>query len=280
VKKCRERAAALHTMEDMAEFDVRRKLSTLLLIDDDLVSREVAATVLTMNGYSVHTAASGEFAVAMVEEKQSCAPEVILMDAQMPGLNGVALIAALRKRTDAAIYAISASAPPAEVAEAADGFLEKPFDAEGLRRALAGHKEKKQEDAGAEAAAEELVVDAATLEQLRRMMQAKAVLEIYEAVVEDLHKRISALERAVACGDAAEVRRIGHAIKGGCGMAGALQTAHLGALFEATTTLDDGNQLDNSMLLLRDLRAATKRLERMLKTELADREGSASGGGA
>jgi hypothetical protein len=38
--------------------------------------------------------------------------------------------------------------------------------------------------------------------------------------------------------------------------------------------------LDNSMLLLRDLRAATKRLERMLKTELADREGLASGGGA
>jgi CheY-like chemotaxis protein len=264
----------------MAEFDARNSLPTLLLIDDDLVSREVAATVLTMNGYSVHTAASGEFAVAMVEEKQSCAPEVILMDTQMPGLNGVALIAALRKRTDAAIYAISASAPPAEVAEAADGFLEKPFDAEALQRMLAGRKVKKQKDACGEAAAEELAVDAATLEQLRRMMPAKAVREIYEAVVEDLHKRSKALESAIAHGDAAEVRRIGHAIKGGCGLAGAVQAAHLGALFEATTTLDDGNQLDNSMLLLYDLRAATKRLERMLETELTDWEGLASGGKA
>ena len=33
-----------------------RRLFTILLIDDDMVSREVTATVLTMNGYTVHTA--------------------------------------------------------------------------------------------------------------------------------------------------------------------------------------------------------------------------------
>ncbi|MDR3793825.1 MAG: response regulator [Terracidiphilus sp.] len=263
----------------MVEFDVRRKLPALLLIDDDLVSREVTATVLTMNGYSVHTADSGESAVAMVEGG-NCAPDAILMDTQMPGLNGVALIKALRARTDAGIYAISASAPPAEVAKAADGFLEKPFGAAELQRVFAGRKVKKQKESDVDAAPEEAAVDAATLGQLRGMMPAKAVREIYEAVVADLHARIKALEGAVAHGDAAEVRRIGHAIKGGCGLAGAVQAARLGALFEATTTLEDGNQLDNSMLLLRDLRAATKRLERMLKTELADREGLSSGGDA
>ena len=36
-----------------------RRLPTILLIDDDMVSREVVATVLTMSGYSVHTASSG-----------------------------------------------------------------------------------------------------------------------------------------------------------------------------------------------------------------------------
>jgi CheY-like chemotaxis protein/HPt (histidine-containing phosphotransfer) domain-containing protein len=268
----------------MVEFDVRRKLPVLLLIDDDLVSREVTATVLTMSGYSVHTAASGESAVVMAEQ-ESCAsdailPDVILMDTQMPGLNGVALIEALRSRTDAAIYAISASAPPAEVAKAADGFLEKPFGAAELQRVLAGRKVKKQKESDTDAAPEEAAVDAATLGQLRGMMPAKAVREIYEAVVADLYTRIKALEGAVAHGDAAEVRRIGHAIKGGCGLAGAVQAARLGALFEATATLEDSNQLDNSMLLLRDLRAATNRLERMLKTELADWEGLASGGEA
>ena len=43
------------------------------------------------------------------------------------------------------------------------------------------------------------------------------------------------LEAAIAKGDDAEVRRIGHAIKGGCGMAGAIQAARLGALFEETS---------------------------------------------
>ena len=56
--------------------------------------------------------------------------------------------------------------------------------------------------------------------------------QIYAAVVADLDKRMQALEAAIASGDAAEVRRIGHAIKGGCGMAGALQAARLGALLE------------------------------------------------
>jgi CheY-like chemotaxis protein len=263
----------------MVEFDVRHKLPTLLLIDDDLVSREVTATVLTMSGYTIHTAESGESAVAMVEKNQ-CVPDAILMDTQMPGLNGVDLIEALRKWTEATIYAISASAPPAEVAAAADGFLEKPFDAGVLRRVLAGHAVKKRKDVRSEAAPEEPAVDTATLEQLRRMMPAKAVREIYEAVVADLDKRTKDLESAIAHGDAAETRRIGHAIKGGCGLTGAVQAARLGALFEATLTLEGSNQLDNSMLLLRDLRAATKRLKRMLETELTDREGLASGGNA
>ena len=52
-------------------------------------------------------------------------------------------------------------------------------------------------------------------------------------MVDDLIKRIDALGSAIAKGDTAEVRRIGHAIKGGCGMAGAVQAAHLGALLEA-----------------------------------------------
>jgi HPt (histidine-containing phosphotransfer) domain-containing protein len=94
------------------------------------------------------------------------------------------------------------------------------------------------------------------------MMPEAAVREIYAAIVADLAQRQSALEAAIAKGDVAGVRRIGHAISGGCGMAGALQAARLGALLEA-----EGNQLDNNPSLLRDLRAAALNLERMLEAE-------------
>ena len=98
-------------------------------------------------------------------------------------------------------------------------------------------------------------------------MPEPAVREIYVAVVADLGKRAQSLEAAIARGDAAEVRRIGHAIKGGCGMAGALQAARIGAVFEELTFDADSNHLDNSMALLGDLRAAARNLERMLEAD-------------
>jgi CheY-like chemotaxis protein len=80
-----------------------RMLPTVLLIDDDLVSREVIATVLTMSGYTVHTAENGPESLAMLDNA-TCAPEVILMDTQMPGLSGSAVIKELRARSKAFLY--------------------------------------------------------------------------------------------------------------------------------------------------------------------------------
>jgi len=238
-----------------------RQLPTVLLIDDDLVSREVIATVLTMNGYTVHTAAEGATALKLLSAEK-CLPEVILMDAQMPGLSGTQLITELRAHSNAAIVAISASNPPDEVVAAADSFLLKPFSADAVRKLLDGHRRQARLAADSELSPNEPVVNPETLAQLREMMPEAAVREIYAAIVADLAQRQSALEAAIAKGDVAGVRRIGHAISGGCGMAGALQAARLGALLEA-----EGNQLDNNPSLLRDLRAAALNLERMLEAE-------------
>jgi CheY-like chemotaxis protein len=68
----------------MLDFGPPKDLPTVLLIDDDLVSREVMATVLTMSGYTVHTAANGAASLQLLAGGE-CVPGVILMDAQMPG---------------------------------------------------------------------------------------------------------------------------------------------------------------------------------------------------
>jgi len=242
-----------------------KELPVVLLIDDDLVSREVTATLLTMSGYAVHTAENGAVALEMLSAAKFH-PEVVLMDAQMPGLKGTQLVAELRARSKARIYTISGSNPAPEVIAATDGLLVKPFDAEALQKLFDGQ--------GSKAVlslldANQPVVNAETLTQLRKMMPEPAVRQIYAAVVTDLSHRIEALAAAIAKHDIAEVRRIGHSIKGGCGMAGALQAAHLGALLETTPLEPRDNQLDNSAILLRDLRAAARALERMLETELS-----------
>jgi len=268
----------------MFERTPQNALPLVLLIDDDLVSREVTATVLTMNGYIVHTAEDGPAALVLLtaargrsqaskadpHRPEPLHPDVILMDSQMPGLSGTQLIAELRARSSARIYVVSGSNPPQELTAAADGFLLKPFSADAFRKLLDGGK---PERAASPVNTDDLVLNAPIvspeiLAQFRKLMSETAVRQVYQAVVTDLSRRIEAIAAAIARGDSAEVRRIGHAIKGGCGMAGALQVARLGALLESVNCRSGDNQLDNSAALLNDLRAATHRLQNMLDAEM------------
>jgi CheY-like chemotaxis protein len=256
----------MHT-KAMPDLGVRPDQLMVLLIDDDLVSREVTATVLTMSGYTVHAANNGSTALEILAAGEVM-PDLILMDAQMPGLSGAALIAELRARSRARIVAVSGSNPPPEVNAAADGFLLKPLDVEALRKFLEGQPGGAATAASLDSESEAPVVSRAILAQLRHLMPEAGVREIYQAIVADLDRRSIALETAIAQGDGAEIRRIGHAIKGGCAMAGALQAARLGALLEAVPPDFRGNQSDNSASLLNDLRSAAQALQRMLDAEL------------
>jgi two-component system, chemotaxis family, chemotaxis protein CheY len=258
------------TAENRAMFGLtlRRDQVAVLLIDDDLVSREVTATVLTLNGYTVHTAESGAAALEVLRTAEP-APEIILMDTQMPGLSGTALIKEMREQSKARILAISGSALPQEIMDATDGFLIKPFEVEAMQRVLNG----RAGPADASTAVSMLepdapVINLAVLAQLRALMPEPAVRQIYRAIVTDLNQRAAALELALARGDMAEASRIGHAIKGGCAMAGASQAARLGALIETGARIGGGNQLDNGGVLIGDLRAAARALESMLDPEL------------
>lgn len=256
----------MHTRA-MLELGLRRDKLSVFLIDDDLVSREVTATVLTMDGYIVHTADTGTLAVEMLAAGE-VAPDLILMDAQMPGLSGADLVAELRARSRARIVALSGSNPPADVTAAADGFLLKPLNVALLRKFLVGQPTGPASVAAIIADPDAPAISSEILVQLRQMMPEAGVREIYQAIVTDLLKRTLALDAAVAAGDGAEVRRIGHAIKGGCAMAGALQAARIGALLEIAPLDFTGNQSDNITSLLNDLRSATSILQRMLEAEL------------
>lgn len=244
-----------------------RKLPSVLIIDDDLVSREVMATVLTMSGYDVQTAAGGNESLNMLDTEHFL-PDVILMDTQMPGLSGAALIQELRARSSATIYAISGSHAPDSVVNGVDGFLLKPIGPEALQRVLEKHAfDLKPSPAPALRLAPDAlppIINPKVLAQLRDMMKESAVREIYAAVVTDLHKRTSTLGDALDQSDVETVHRMGHSIKGGCGMAGALEAARIGELIESGS--DD---LEYIRSLVPLLESATRNLERMLNAEFS-----------
>lgn len=235
-----------------------RNLPSILLIDDDMISREVIATVLTLSGYTLHTAEDGATALSLLAGV-AVGTRVILVDVQLEGISGLPLIESLRKAGTARIYAISGSALPQELESAVDGFLQKPFGIDAFERLLEDDKISVGTVAVQTA---EPVISAEILSQFRQMMPEKTVRDVYNAVLADLEKHIRSLDAAIARHDAAEVRRIGHTIKGGCGMAGARQAARLGALLES-----ESDELNNSAAIQIELKAALTSLEGMLRVE-------------
>lgn len=114
---------------------------TALVVDDHEVNRRVLDQILRALGLRVETAADGEAALTIASAQRF---DVILMDVNMPGLDGLDATRRLRARgpnTVTPVIAVTAGVSPAErEACAAAGMtdcVEKPFEVVGLHAALA-----------------------------------------------------------------------------------------------------------------------------------------------
>ena len=114
------------------ERDVPRGASsaqTILVVEDDPGMRAVLRDVLTDEGFQVHEEPGPERVPAVVERIR---PRAIVLDKEMPGSNGIELLATLGRRHPGipvlVITAFGGAAVRAEVIRAgAAGYLEKPF---------------------------------------------------------------------------------------------------------------------------------------------------------
>lgn len=82
----------------------------VLVVDDDANERHLLAGLLQMDGFSVETVSDGVDAVAHLQQGQ--VPDAILLDMQMPRLNGRETLAAIRKGwSNLLVFGVSASTP-------------------------------------------------------------------------------------------------------------------------------------------------------------------------
>ena len=65
--------------------DIAKHPALILIVDDERNDRELLQATLTPEGYELLSANSGEEALAMVAHR---APDLIVLDAKMPGMNG------------------------------------------------------------------------------------------------------------------------------------------------------------------------------------------------
>jgi two-component system, cell cycle response regulator DivK len=116
---------------------------TILVVDDNPSNAKLARVLLQEEGYDVHTAADAEEALRVVER---CSPKLILMDIQLPGMDGLELTRRLKSSDatrDIVILALTAYAMKRDEertkAAGCDGYLSKPFDIDQLTRLVAEH---------------------------------------------------------------------------------------------------------------------------------------------
>ncbi len=113
----------------------------ILVVDDNPQNLRLARMVLRAAGYEVHVATDAEAALAAL---QTLAPALIVMDVQLPGMDGLELTRRLKAdpaRRDIPVLALTAYAMIGDedkaLAAGCDGYLAKPIDADALPRAVA-----------------------------------------------------------------------------------------------------------------------------------------------
>jgi two-component system cell cycle response regulator DivK len=107
-------------------------MSTILIVEDNEKNMKLARDVLQSKGYSTLEAVTGEDGVRLARERK---PDLILMDIQLPGLNGIDALGQLRADPATSripVVAFTASVTPtdrSQINEAGfDGFLSKPIN--------------------------------------------------------------------------------------------------------------------------------------------------------
>jgi signal transduction histidine kinase/ActR/RegA family two-component response regulator len=135
--------AATARQRQISGYGGRRR--TILLIDDDPAQLAVLQSLLRPLGFNVYAASNGADGLDLALR---CAPDLVLLDLQMPGLSGWAVAERLRAlAADGAgtlpkILLVSANAHEfsagADGGAAHDGFVTKPVELEALLDAIAG----------------------------------------------------------------------------------------------------------------------------------------------
>ncbi|MEO8181748.1 MAG: response regulator [Deltaproteobacteria bacterium] len=105
---------------------------SILIVDDNAQNLKLVRVLLSSEGYDVRTAGDAEEALAALE---SFSPRLILMDLQLPGMDGLELTRRLKAdpaRRSIAIVALTAYAMKGDelraLAAGCDGYVAKPID--------------------------------------------------------------------------------------------------------------------------------------------------------
>ena len=246
-----ETAVPIVTRHSIAE--TRKRRLRFLLADDNMTNQKVALKILEKLGYRADAVANGLEAVKALETIHY---DLVLMDIQMPEMDGVEATRIIRNRSsnvlnhDVPIVAMTAHALKGDrekyLGAGMNEYVSKPFQPRDLAEAIEGllpgpevepTQETHEEDEQA------VIFDRAGL--LERAFDEEEIMkDILETFLLDAPVQIDELKEAVLSRDASQVKGLGHKLKGAAGMAGAPALREIALQVEIAGENEDMDALD------------------------------------
>jgi two-component system, sensor histidine kinase and response regulator len=243
----------------------RRSSAAILLVEDNEVNRVLASAILERAGHHATLVDNGAEAVALCARQRF---DLVLMDMQMPVLDGLQATAQIRAQEHPGrrvpIVALTANALHGDrdrcLAAGMDDYLAKPFSAEQLVAVVdawlpwrtSGWSVSVPADVapGVDPSAREAIaLDPAVLDHLGSNGGADGaafVRRVVEVFLSDSGQQLTELRRAVDEGDAKAVHRVAHTLKSSSAAVGAVR---LSALCRSLEFGAAGGRFDAPLLL-------------------------------
>lgn len=266
----------LHTGEQRgmaASSGVEKRNARVLLAEDNPVNQKLTLRQLRKLGFNADAVANGR---EVLQALQQVPYDIILMDCQMPEMDGYETARAIRRIDHGTgrspyIVALTANAMLGDrdkcLGAGMNDYLPKPLDVEDLEgvleRALANLQPIEGEIPAPHSCLDPAVI--AGLRDLREPNEPDSLTELAELFIKDGRTRLSRLERALADKDAAAAAANAHTLKGSANNLGARQMAALcGSLEMAAKSLDLGEAAN----ILLELKGEFQRVEQALRAEM------------
>jgi two-component system, sensor histidine kinase and response regulator len=253
----------------------------ILLAEDNAVNQEVAVQILETRGYRVDVAKDGLEALKAISGTSSY--NAVLMDCQMPTMDGYEATAEIRKREGeerhTPIIAMTAHALQGErekcLAAGMDDYISKPFQPEELDTVLERWisqtaptgKARTLETSSVEAP--DGAIDQSVLASLRKLQKdgKPGILNrLIEMFLDDTPPKLAALQEAVAQEEAKALEQVAHALMGSSASLGAL---HMASICEELEAFGRSGDLTQAPGLLSQLEAEFDRVRDALTAELS-----------
>ena len=243
----------------------------ILLAEDNAINQHVTVSMLSARGHQVEVVNNGLAAVQAVSDKLF---DVVLMDVQMPDMDGLEATRRIRRLKNAdkprlRIIAMTAHALPGDkercLAAGMDGYLAKPVRPQELYSIVEGNSIDSPVD---ETMPEKNTSEVLNTQELynRTRGDQKLVRELIGIFRQNAPKLMSEIEKAQQAQDADAVYRAAHSLKGAAAMLGAVQVYAIAYSLELAGR---HGKLADAAVAQSDLQRALRELEPALDDLLA-----------